>query len=111
MTDEDPYGYIATLEAEIALLKDGHMAVVAAMTAEVERLRAELDEVKLAAQNNSSHLTNLLLKERATNAELVAALREVVSSLETLGEDGWSDAPHLMSVCRAAIAKAGGKEC
>ena len=31
------------------------------------------------------------------------ALREVIDALEHLGIDGWSEAPHLLSVCRKAM--------
>lgn len=41
--------------------------------------------------------------------DLIAALGEVISSFETLGVDGWSEAPHLMNICRAAITKAEGR--
>jgi len=37
---------IIRLRAEVALLKDGHAAVVAAMQAEIERLRAALEVAK-----------------------------------------------------------------
>lgn len=34
---------------------------------------------------------------------MLGALRDVEHSLKDLGADGWSDAPHLMQVIRAAI--------
>ena len=34
---------------------------------------------------------------------ILSALRETQNSLETLGEDGWSEAPHLLRLVRAAI--------
>ncbi len=51
--------------------------------------------------------------EVSANARLIAAAPEMLealivakSSLETLGIDGWSEAPHLLQIIRAAIAKA-----
>ena len=40
----------------------------------------------------------------------VLALEEVQSSLRTLGEDGWSDAPHLLRVVGDALRE-GRKSC
>ena len=37
-------------------------------------------------------------------AEKSYALDKVIDALEKLGLDGWSDAPHLMQVCRKAQA-------
>jgi hypothetical protein len=41
--------------------------------------------------------------------DMLAALKDTLSSLETLGLDGWSDAPCLARIIRAAIAKAEGR--
>jgi hypothetical protein len=41
--------------------------------------------------------------------DMLKALIKVRSSLTELGVDGWSDAPHLMDVVGAAIAKAEGQ--
>jgi hypothetical protein len=35
-------------------------------------------------------------------AEKDLALNEVIDALKTLGEDGWSEAPNLLRVCRKA---------
>jgi hypothetical protein len=44
-----------------------------------------------------------IYRKQAENEQLRAALTQVISSLETLGEDGWSDAPYLLRACRKAL--------
>jgi hypothetical protein len=54
--------------------------------------------------NNLPYQANARLIAAAP--DMLAALIEVRSSLTELGVDGWSDAPHLLNVVGAAIAKA-----
>lgn len=41
--------------------------------------------------------------------EMLAALKDTQDALRELGPDGWSEAPHLLNVISAAIAKAEGR--
>ncbi len=42
-------------------------------------------------------------QQRLAYRAMVSVLKEVILSLETLGEDGWSEAPHLLRICRGAV--------
>lgn len=53
--------------------------------------------------NDHSEAVRVLTKAGITIAAMECALRQVISSLETLGEDGWSEAPYLLRECRKAL--------
>ncbi len=41
---------------------------------------------------------------------LRTVIADVLSSLETLGEDGWSEAPYLLHECRTVLIQTKGKQ-
>lgn len=52
-----------------------------------------------------AHANALLI---AAAPDMLEALKDAQGCLRELGEDGWSDAPYLLNVIGAAIAKATG---
>ena len=89
--------------AEIERLFEENGKLANTMGAENLQLRAEAERLQ--------HDLNLYVREvallQARNVTLRAAVREVLHSLDALGLDGWSEAPHLHSLndlCAAAVS-------
>jgi len=61
------------------------------------------------AANGCRYARDEIERLRALNAEMLAALRDIVYALRGLGVDGWSDAPHLLSVCGNRRRQSGGR--
>jgi hypothetical protein len=57
----------------------------------------------LSILDNHSEAVRALDKSGIATAKMECALRQVISSLETLGDDGWSEAPYLLRECRRAL--------
>jgi hypothetical protein len=53
--------------------------------------------------SSHSEAVRALHKAKRQIAEMKSALQQVISSLETLGRDGWSEAPYPLQECRKAL--------
>jgi hypothetical protein len=59
----------------------------------------------MSVLNNHAEAVRALTEAGIAIAAMECALRQVIKSLETLGEDGWSEAPYLLQECRKALGK------
>jgi hypothetical protein len=57
----------------------------------------------MSAPNGYDEAVRALDKAGTAIVKMEWALRQVISSLEELGEDGWSEVPYLLRECRWAL--------